>query len=146
MIAVDTNILVYAHRRDLPWHAAASSAMQALCAGASAWSLTWPSVHEFFSVVTSRGKFERASSTDQALGQLEAWLAAPAVQVIGETTQHWHVLSELLRQGKVQGGMVHDARIAAICIEHGVREFWTADRDFSRFPRLKCVNPLIPVA
>jgi len=25
-----------------------------------------------------------------------------------------------------------------------VRELWTADRDFSRFPRLRTRNPLVP--
>ena len=143
MIAVDTNILVYAHRRDLPWHAPAQAALQVLCTGASAWAIAWPSVHEFYSVVTSRGKFERPSTVLQALNQLDAWLAAPSLHMIGETAQHWAALSDLIKAGKVQGGMVHDARIAAICLQHGVRELWTADRDFSRFPQLKCRNPLV---
>jgi hypothetical protein len=43
----------------------------------------------------------------------------------------------------VQGGAVHDARVAALCLRHGVRTLFTADRDFSRFPTLKVKNPLV---
>jgi predicted nucleic acid-binding protein len=52
-------------------------------------------------------------------------------------------LRRLLAAGRISGPRVYDARIAAICLQHGVRELWTADRDFSRFPQLKTVNPLI---
>jgi predicted nucleic acid-binding protein len=38
---------------------------------------------------------------------------------------------------------VHDARIAALCLQHGVRELWSADRDFNRFPALRTRNPLV---
>jgi predicted nucleic acid-binding protein len=38
---------------------------------------------------------------------------------------------------------VHDARIAALCVQHGVRELYSADRDFSRFPQIAVRNPLI---
>jgi len=58
-------------------------------------------------------------------------------------TQHWRVLSGLARTGRLQGGQFHDARIAAICIENGVGELLSADRDFSRFKTLRVVNPLV---
>jgi predicted nucleic acid-binding protein len=51
-------------------------------------------------------------------------------------------LETLLRKSAVQGGAVHDARVAALCIHHGVKKLLTADRDFSRFPRLRTENPL----
>jgi hypothetical protein len=50
---------------------------------------------------------------------------------------------EALTAGQVSGPQVHDARVAALCRLHGVRELWTADRDFSRFPGLKVKNPLV---
>jgi uncharacterized protein len=49
----------------------------------------------------------------------------------------------LLTAGKIAGAQVHDARIATLCLQHGVRELWSADRDFSRYPALKVVNPLV---
>jgi predicted nucleic acid-binding protein len=48
-----------------------------------------------------------------------------------------------LEQGRISGPQVHDARVAAICQDHGVRELWTADRDFGRFPALKVRNPFV---
>jgi predicted nucleic acid-binding protein len=65
------------------------------------------------------------------------------VRVLSEGSTHWETLSRLLTAGKIAGPAVHDARIAAICLAHGVSELWTADRDFSRFPELTARNPLI---
>lgn len=62
---------------------------------------------------------------------------------IGESPLHLRTLRDLASRGAVRGGQVHDARIAAICLDHSVQELWTADRDFSRFPRLKTRNPLV---
>lgn len=70
-------------------------------------------------------------------------MESPSLSLIGETPQHWATLSKLAAQAKVQGGAIHDARIAAICLDHGISELWTADRDFSRFPGLRVRNPLV---
>ena len=66
------------------------------------------------------------------------WVSA----LLGETDEHLDRLEVLLTQSGVRGGGVHDARIAAICLEHGVTELWSVDRDFQRFPGLRVVNPL----
>ena len=60
-----------------------------------------------------------------------------------ETESHWQQLQGLLRPAHACGPQVHDARVAALCLEHGITELWTADRDFSRFPALKVRNSLI---
>jgi predicted nucleic acid-binding protein len=60
-----------------------------------------------------------------------------------ETQQHWSELRALLTAGRIAGPQVHDARIAALCSQHGVRELWSADRDFSRFAKLNVLNPLV---
>ena len=143
MIAVDTNILVYAHRTDSPFFERAVSALRSLVEGRTAWALPWPCVHEFYGTVTHPRRYSPPSSLAIATDQLTAWLDSPSVRVIAETQTHWSVLRPMLLAADVKGGMVHDARIAAICLQHGVRELWTADRDFSRFPALKCHNPLI---
>ena len=62
---------------------------------------------------------------------------------LGEEDVYLETLANLLESSKVVGAKVHDARVAAICISHGVAELWTADRDFSRFPVLKTTNPLV---
>jgi uncharacterized protein len=143
VIAVDTNLLVYAHRTDSPFFARAVSALRSLVEGRTAWAIPWPCVHEFYGTVTHPRRYSPPSSLAVAADQLSEWLGSPSVRVIAETQTHWTVLRPMLAASGVKGGMVHDARIAAICLQHGVREFWTADRDFSRFPALKCHNPLI---
>ncbi len=74
---------------------------------------------------------------------MDAWLGSSSVVVIGEAADHWNLLKKSLSHGKVQGPLVHDARIATVCEAHGVTEFLTVDRDFSRFPQLVTRNPLI---
>ncbi len=78
----------------------------------------------------------------QAIEQVDCWLESPSLVLIGERDAYWERLRGLLRSAKVAGPKVHDARIAAVCLLHGVRELWTVDRDFSRFSELGVRNPL----
>ena len=143
MIAVDTNILVYAHRDDASFHALAEPAIRSLCNGNQRWTIPWPCVHEFLNVVTNTKVFTPSTTVALAFEQLSVWLDAPSCVTIGESSQHRSTLESLLTTSAVTGPKVHDARIAAICLDHGVRELWSIDRDFSRFPQLKVRNPLI---
>ena len=63
--------------------------------------------------------------------------------MLAEENGYWGHLQTLLKEGQVAAARVPDARIAAICLLHGVRELWSADRDFGRFPTLKVRNPLV---
>ena len=143
MIAVDTNILVYAHRAEMPWHEPAATRLSELVESRAGWAIPWPCVHEFFGTVTQRRIFPRASTTDEALSFLTELLCSPGLVLLAEVDGYWDALQDLVRSGRVVGPMVHDARIAALCLVHGVSELWTADRDFGRFPRLKARNPLV---
>ena len=143
MIAVDTNILVYAHRKDSPFHEVAKPAIATLAEGHAAWAIPWPCAHEFLAVVTSRRIFQYPTSTSGALDQVEVWLESPSLVFLSESAHHWPELRSLVATGRIEGARIHDARIAALCRQHGVRELWSADRDFSRFPELTVINPLI---
>jgi uncharacterized protein len=142
VIALDTNVLVHAHRRDSTWHVAAAKVVRGLAEGRTPWALPWPCIHEFVAIVTHPKVYAPPSTVAQAVEQVEAWLESPAVVLLTEGEAHWPTLRDLLAGGKVRGPQVHDARVAAICLQHGVRELWTADRDFSRFPELRTDNPL----
>jgi predicted nucleic acid-binding protein len=85
VIAVDTNLLVYAHREDSPWHTAASSCITELAEGSASWAIPWPCVHEFISTVTNPSVFKTPTPLDLAFQQLDAWLASPKVALLGET-------------------------------------------------------------
>ena len=143
MIAVDTNILVYAHREDSPFNKAASRAVADLAEGLTNWAIPWPCLHEFLAIVTHPRVYAPPSSLEQALAQAEAWLESPTLVLLTETPRHWLTLRELLVAAHIAGPQVHDARVAALCRQHGVRELWSADRDFGRFAGVTVVNPLI---
>ena len=143
MIAVDTNVLVYAHREDSDWHPQAEACVRTLAEGAATWAIPWPCVHEFLSVVTHPRIFRTPTPMAAALDQVEAWLQSPSLVTLAEPDGYWPTLQALLAQARVDGPRVHDARIAALCVSHAVRELWTADRDFSRFPAVRVRNPLV---
>ena len=143
MIAVDTNILVHAHRRDSRWHARAGACMRGLAEGRGAWAIPWPCLHEFLAIVTHQRVYSPPSAMEEALDQVDAWMESPSLVVLGEPHDHWSILRGQLVAGQVHGPLVHDARIAALCIGHGVSELLTADRDFGRFASLTARNPLV---
>lgn len=142
MIAVDTNILVYAHRRESRLGEAAHSVMVALAEGDEAWAIPWPCCYEFLSVVTNRRIWkDEATKPDHAWRQFMAWAGSPSHHMIGETDDFIEILERIVSRPNVVGGVVHDARIAAVCIAHGVDALLTRDRDFSLFPELVTRDP-----
>src|SRR5262245_32650801 len=96
MIALDTNILVYAHRRDAPFHAAASALVRQLAEGNERWAIPWPCIHEFLANVTHARIYKQPTPLVRATEQIAHWLAAPTVTCLGESEQYWDVLSNLL--------------------------------------------------
>ena len=143
MIAVDTNLLVYAHREDSPWHTAALEAITGLAEGRSSWAIPWPCLHEFLAIVTHPRIYRPPTPLGIAVDQVTAWLESPTLVPLAENESYWDVLRASLSTGKIAGPQVHDARIAALCLAHGVRELWTHDRDFGRFGALAVRNPLV---
>ena len=144
MIAVDTNILVYAHRGDSSWHKAADRCLTELARSSDRqWMVPWPCLHEFLAICTHPKIYDPPTPLNDALAQVDCWLEAPNLIATHEADGYWSHLETMLRHGNITGPQVHDARVAAICLQHGVRELWTADRDFSRFKGLKLRNPLL---
>jgi toxin-antitoxin system PIN domain toxin len=143
MIAVDTNILVYAHRADSPWHEAAYRSIANLAQGDAFWGVPWPCIHEFLAVVTHPRIYTPPTPLPKAIQQVEIWMESPSLRILGELVGHWNELKNIVSAGQIVGGAMHDARVAAICVEHGVREIWSADRDLTRVSGLIVRNPLL---
>ncbi len=142
MKAVDTNILVYAHREDSPFHVKALVTMQELADGTSRWAIPWPCVHEFIAVVTHPRIYAPPSPLATALAAMRVWIESPMCETIGEGPEYFPLLERLAKSAQLSGPMIHDARIAAICQHNGISVLLSCDRDFSRFPELKTRNPL----
>jgi len=141
MQAIDTNILIYAEVDSSRHHAPALKILQGLANGVLPWAIPWPCIYEFLRVVTHPRVFHPPVPLDIALEDLQRLLASPSVFLLAETARHASLLDQVLRQAGASGNLIHDAHIAALCLEHGVSELITGDRDFTRFPALKILNP-----
>jgi predicted nucleic acid-binding protein len=116
--------------------------MGELASGEADWAIPWPCLYEFFSVVTNPRIWKAAASTPaQAWKQVEAWLGSPRLVLLSETEDHGAALAPFVTRPRVRGPIVHEARVAALCIAHGVEALLTRDRDFSLFPELATRNP-----
>jgi uncharacterized protein len=142
LIAFDSNILLHAHWGDSPWHERADRCLALQAESGTPWGIPWPCVHEFLAIATHPRIHDPPTTLDHALEQVTSWLEAPALSLLGATPGYWTVLREVLEASEVTGPKIHDAHIAALCLHHGVREIWTADRDFGRFKGLRAFNPL----
>ena len=121
----------------------ARSCIESLAEGRVAWGIPWPCVHEFRTIATHPRIYDPPSSITEAVDQVDVWLESPVAVLLHEGAEHWDLLKRQVLDGQVKGPMVHDARIATMCVSHGVTELWTADRDFSRFPSVPTRNPLL---
>lgn len=108
----------------------------------SLWAIPWPCLHEFIAIVTHPKIYSPPTPMPIAIKAMNVWISRPNCRMIAEGPGYYETLSKLLADGKIRGHMVHDARVAALCIHHGVRILWSADRDFSLFSALKTENPL----
>ena len=142
-VFVDTNILVYAHREDSPFHEIAAYRLASLAEGRALWAIPWPCLHEFLAVVTRPRIYNPPTGLVAALEQVDAWLEAPTLVLLTEPEQYWPELRATVSAGQTTGARIHDAHVAALCRQHGVQELWSVDRDFGRFSNLRVVNPLI---
>ena len=136
MIAVDTNILVQAHREELDRHAQALARLRKLAEGGVPWGLPVFCLGEFARLVTHPRVFSPPSTVDQALEALDALLRSPSVRVLVPGPRYPQLFADCLRTGDARGNLAFDAQIAAVCLEQGARELLTLDRDFSRFQEL----------
>ena len=141
MIAVDTNILVYAHRFECDLHTAAFNELAALAEGRRQWAIPIFCVSEFVRVVTHRRVYSPPSTIAEAMGFVRKLLAAPTCRLALPGEGFIGELEHALREGKARGNLVYDAQIAALCREHGIGEILTNDLDFGRFQNLRMLRP-----
>ena len=141
MRAVDTNVLIYAEIVSSRFHREARQLLGELAEGALPWAIPWPCLYEFLRVVTHPRVYHPPAPIQVALGDLKAILDSPSLVLLSETQRHFEVMNTVVKASGVTGNLIHDAHIAALCLEHGVTELLTGDRDFTRFPGLHTSDP-----
>jgi predicted nucleic acid-binding protein len=113
--------------------------MKELAEGSVEWAIPWPCLHEFVAIVTHPRIYDPPTPTARALEQVDAWLGSPSLTVLTESEQHWSQLRSVITASQAR---IHDARIVALCRQHGVRELWSAGRDLNGYASLSVANPL----
>lgn len=143
MIALDTNILVYARRAELPHHAEARALVTRLAMGGTPWALPWPCLYEYIKVITNPHAFRPPNTLAEAIADVESLAASPSVVLLGDGPTHLAHLRRAAADGQPLGSQIHDAHVVALALEHGVTELLSADRDFRRFRSIAVRDPFV---
>ena len=137
MIAVDTNVLIYAHRRETSLHAVSLRRLTDMAEAEAPWGLPVFCLAEFVRVVTHLRVFRPPSALDVALEFLQRLLESPSLRLLLPGPGYAGLFARACASAAVRGNLAFDAQMAAVCREHGITELLTADRDFARFPDLR---------
>jgi toxin-antitoxin system PIN domain toxin len=147
MFVVDTNVLVHAMDEGSPFHGPCSGAVARWRAHPGAWFVTWSIVYEFLRLVTHPRKVRRPVSLRAGWSLVDALLSSPGLRVLVATPRHVEVARAVIEEMPgLTGNLAHDAHIAILMREHGLRTIYTRDADFFRFPFLDPVDPVRPPA
>ncbi len=142
MIMPDVNLLLYAYDVSAPAHARARTWWEGTFSSGDTVGLSWQTLTAFLRIGTNPRAYVRPLSAREAVGIVQTWLAQPAAQVVTPTARHWDIFQRLIVESQATGGLVMDAHLAALAIEHGAT-LCTHDADFTRFPGLRMHDPLL---
>jgi hypothetical protein len=142
VIAIDTNLLVYAQRRNVSQHLAARKAIERASADQRGWGIPLPCIAEFWCVVTHPASTGGPSPANEARGFLDALVVKGGASIWIPGAGFWQRLTQLASDMKIGGARVFDLQIALTAIENGATELWSHDHGFAGLPGLRVVDPL----
>lgn len=141
MKIADANLLLYAYNESATQHEPAKEWLENTLASPEIFGLSWQIITAFLRISTNSRAFPLPFTLSETIDIVDDWLAQPQVRIIVPTEKHWTIFSGLIIEGQTNGAMMMDAHLAALAIEHGA-VLATTDRDFTRFSKLKTINPL----
>lgn len=141
MIVFDANLLLYAYNSAAPNHTRARLCVEDAFSGTEAVGLPWQTVSAFLRIITNRQLAGDRMSMEEAAAVVDEWAATPVIHLLAPGDRHWAFFRRMLLEGQASGPLTTDAELAAVTMEYG-GVLYTTDRDFTRFPGLKWVNPL----
>ena len=143
MILIDANLLLYAYDTASIHHKIARRWLETTLSEPQPVGLAWMALLAFLRVGTNPRLRSDALSLGEGTAIVADWLERPMVTLLNPTERHWEILRDLMTKGQAHGPLIMDAHLAALAIEHGAT-LATTDRDFSRFPGLRILDPLNP--
>jgi predicted nucleic acid-binding protein len=144
--AVDTSVLLMALRRSAPEHVTAVALLRSLAEGRSPWAMPWCAVYEALAAATDPARYHPPMTTAQARADLAALIASPSLVLLSEGERHHELLDGLLQTAAPSGPALDGARIAALCLEHGIEELYSTDLDLLRYPGVRVTHPFLPAS
>jgi toxin-antitoxin system PIN domain toxin len=141
MILTDVNVLVYAHRTDVPDHEQFREWLRGVRETEEPFAFSDLVLSGFLRVVTHPGIFRKPTPLPVALSFVVEIRNAENAVPVSPGPRHWEIFEQLCRDTEARGALVPDAFLAALAIESGC-EWVTTDRDFARFPGLRWRHPL----
>ena len=142
MIAIDTNLLVYAHRSATPEHERAKRALERAAAAPEGWGITLTNLMEFWSIVTHAAAAGRPSTPAEAGRFIQGLMAGGLTGIWVPTFGFGARLMRIAEDLKIKGPRIFDLAIALTAYEAGAGELWTHDSRFQSVPGLRVVLPL----
>jgi toxin-antitoxin system PIN domain toxin len=136
MLLLDTNVLIYAHRRDSQQHEAYRDWVQKMIDGPEPYAVCDQALMSMIRIVTNPRVYRRPALTQEALAFADQFRNQPHAHVISPGPHFWSIFAGLCREAGATANLIPDAYLAALAIEHGC-ELVTADRDFWKFPGLR---------
>lgn len=143
MILPDVNVLVYAYRPDAQHHDQARRWLNAVVEGDATFALSKLVLSAFVRIVTNRKIYREPTPIDHAFAFCDNLFSQPHCTIVEPSAPHWAIFQRLCIETNTSGNSLTDAWFAALAIEWGC-EWVTFDRDFRRFPGLKCT--VLPAA
>ena len=142
MIALDTNLLVYAFLPDVRQNAGARRAIEKASSDPRGWGVALPSVAEFWMTVTHPASVGGPSPPAKARDFLTALLMEGPGTLWMPRDPFWTRLVQLATDLKVSGARIFDLQIALTAFDNGANEIWTHDAGFVTIPGLEVHDPL----
>ena len=143
MIAVDTNLLVYAHRSGCPEHERAQAAIERACGNSAGWGIAWPSVAEFWMVVTHHSCKGGPSQPKMAAAFVTALVETGDPVIFTPKKSFGQRLIRKAAELGVADVRIFDLQIGILALDYGVTELWTHDAGFIDIPGLEVIDPLL---
>ena len=142
MIIPDANLLIYSYDNTAPRHTAVRRWWEATLSGDEPVGIPLVVLLAFVRLMTHPTFSDNPMTAAQVHARVASWLAVDGVTLLSPTRTTINRMFQLLEQAGVGGNLTTDALIAAHALETGARVA-TNDADLSRFPGVRCENPLV---